>query len=308
MAQLYTEQELENLRKAGEILGKIYKKILPQIQVGMKVADIVDSIEIMIMKSGAFPSFPPNLSLDSIAAHDTARIIEDRVITDNSLVKVDFGVQIDGCLTDCSRTISFGEVPTNIIEASKDALETAIKMAYPGTKVGDIGEAIANTIEKYGFKPIRNLTGHQIAKGTLHAGVSIPNVKAHGLVGNKKLEEGATYAIEPFATNGRSGVVEDQPGAQPLIFSMNKIPKTSFGKTVYEKFKFVPFSSRMACRLLTNGNPLEKTDKFLRTAHKEGWHAYPPLWEVSDGMVSQSEDMILVTKDGPEILTYGAYE
>ena len=304
----YSEQDIDNLVKAGEILGKIYKKILPQIKPGIKVADIVDSIELLITKSGAEPSFPPNLSVNAIAAHDTAMIAESRVIPELALVKVDFGVQINGCLTDCSRSLGFGDIPVNLIKASKEALDNAIKMVKPGVRVGDIGEEINRTIEKYGFKPIRNLTGHQVAKGTLHAGVSIPNIKAHGLVGNKKLEEGCTYAIEPFATNGRSGVVEDHPGSLPQIFSLHNKPKGAFGKKVYEKYKYIPFSARMASRLLKEGNHEQRMDKILRTAHKEDWHSYPPLWEVSDGLVSQAEDMILVTKDGAQIITYGAYE
>ena len=203
------------------------------------------------------------MSVNAIAAHDTAMVAESRVIPENALVKVDFGVQIDGCLTDCSRTLGFGDVPTKLIDASKEALDNAIKMAKPGVRVGDIGEVINQTIEKYGFKPIRNLTGHQVAKGTLHAGVSIPNVKAHGLVGNKKLEEGCTYAIEPFATTGTSGVVEDQPGAYPLIFSLHNKPKSAFGKQIFEKYKYVPFSARMASRLLKEGNSTDRMEKIL---------------------------------------------
>lgn len=307
MAQ-YSEKDLDNIFKAGEILGKIYKKILPQIKPGMKIADIVDSIELLITKSGAEPSFPPNFSINSIAAHDTAMIHETRVVPDFALIKVDFGVQIDGCLTDCSRTIGFGDMPENLILASKEALDNAIKMAKPGVRVGDIGEAINKTIVKYGFKPIRNLTGHQVSKGTLHAGVSIPNVKALGIVGNKKLEEGCTYAIEPFATNGKHGVVEDKPGAYPQIFSIHSKQKGAFGKKVFEKYQEIPFSARMASRLLTEGNYEERMDKILRTAHKDDWQSYPPLWETSDGLVSQAEDMILVTKDGAQIVTYGAFE
>lgn len=304
----YSTQDLENLFKAGEIHGKIFKKILPQIKPGMKIADIVDSIELLITKSGAAPSFPPNFSINTIAAHDTAMIADNRVVPEDALIKVDFGVQIDGCLTDCARTIAFGDVPVKLIEASKEALDNAMKMAKPGVRVSDIGSVINETIDKYGFKPIRNLTGHQVSKGTLHAGVSIPNVKSFGLVGDKKLVEGCTYAIEPFATTGKSGVVEDKPGAYPLIFSLSSKPKSAFGKAVYEKYQFVPFSARMASRLLNEGNSNERMDKILRTAHKEDWHAYPPLWEVSDGMVGQSEDMILVTKDGAQIVTYGQYE
>ena len=304
----YTEQELEDLRKAGQILAKIFKKLLPQVQPGKKVADVVDSIELLIIKSGAKLSFPPNLSVNTIAAHDTAGIFDTRTIPDNSLVKVDFGVAIGQCLTDCARTVALGNAPSKLIDASKEALDNAIAMAKPGTKVGDIGDKINKTIENYGLKPIRNLTGHQIAKGTLHAGVSIPNIKAMGITGGKKLQEGCTYAIEPFATNGKTGVVEDQPRTYPLIFSMHKNPKTSLGKKIYEKAKFTPFSARMASRFLKSGNSAQRMERILKTGDKEDWHSYSPLIEVSNGLVAQSEDMILVTKDGAEIITLGAYE
>ena len=49
-------------------------------------------------------------------------------------------------------------------------------------------------------------------------------------------------------------------------------------------------------------------EKILKSAHKDGWHSYPPLIEVGGGMVAQAEDMVLVTKDGAEIITLGAYE
>lgn len=143
----YSEKDLDNLMKAGEIMGRIYKKILPQIKPGMKIADIVDSIELLITKSGATPSFPPNFSVNTIAAHDTAMIAETRVVPEDALIKVDFGVQIDGCLTDCSRTIGFGDVPMKLIDASKEALDNAIKMAKPGVRVGDIGAVINETIK-----------------------------------------------------------------------------------------------------------------------------------------------------------------
>jgi methionyl aminopeptidase len=305
----YNEQELEDLRKAGKLLARIFKKLLPQITPGKKVADIVDSIELLIIKSGAELSFPPNISVNTIAAHDTAGVFESRTIPDNSLVKVDFGVAINQCLTDCARTLAFGEVPVKLIEASKAALDKAISMAKPGVKVGNIGDEINKTIESYGFKPIRNLTGHQIAKGTLHAGVSIPNIKATGIVGNKKLQEGCTYAIEPFATNGKTGVVEDKPKSYPLIFSMNGKPKSSLGKKIYEKVKNKPFSARWASRLIQDRtDSASMMNKILKAGHKDGWHSYPPLIEVSNGMVGQSEDMILITKDGAEIITLGAYE
>lgn len=304
----YSEEELENVRKAGELLAKIFKKIIPQIQPGKKVADIVDSVEFLIEKYGAQTAFPCNLSANTIAAHDTADIVDTRVIPERGYIKLDCGISIDNCITDCARTITIGhDLPIKLDEASKAALDKAIEMSRPGVKVGKIGETIQKTIESYGYKPIRNLTGHQIKKGILHAGVSIPNVKSIGLTGNKKLEEGMTYAIEPFATNGRTGVVEDKSGSKPLIFSLTRAPKSSLGKALYKKYQYRPFSARNAARYLKTA-PKDRYAQIIRALQKDGWNAYPPLWETSNGLVTQAEDTILITKDGAEIMTLGAYE
>lgn len=304
----FTEQDLEDLRKAGVLLSKIFKKILPQVQPGKRVADIVDSIEILVTRGGGELSFPPNLSVNTIAAHDTADVLDNRVLPEGpGYVKIDFGVAINDNLTDCARTVTLGDAPTDLIEASKAALDAAIAEVKPGVRVKVLGQAINTTMEERGFKPIRNLTGHEVAKGKLHTGVSIPNIPAAGVVGNKKLEEGSTYAIEPFATNGRAGVVEDQPGAYPLIFSIQRPPRSSHGKRLFEKFEYKPFSARAAARYLQI-KPTMGLEKIIKVANKDDFHSYPPLWEVTDGMVAQSEDLVLVTKDGAEIITLGAYE
>ncbi|MHA2362427.1 MAG: type II methionyl aminopeptidase [Candidatus Hodarchaeales archaeon] len=303
----YTELDIENLHKSGDLLTKIFRKIVPQITPGRKVTDIVDSIELLVEKYDAQMAFPVNLSSNAIAAHDTAAIIDNRVIPEKGYFKLDFGVSVDNCLTDCARTIPLGDVSLELVEASKAGLEAAIRKAKPGMKVGEIGESIQKAIESYGFKPIRNLTGHQIAKGTLHAGVSIPNVKSLGITGNKKLKEGATYAIEPFATDGRTGVVEDKPGSKPLIFSLDRSPKSSLGKIIAKKYQYKPFSARNAARFLKI-NPKERYKKIQQSAYKDGWHSYAPLIETSNGMVTQCEDTILVTKDGAEIITLGAID
>lgn len=303
----YTQEDLENLYKAGKLLSQIFKKIIPQIKPGKKVTAIVDSVEYLIEKFGAQTAFPCNLSANSIAAHDTADILDDRVIPDVGFIKLDCGVSIDNCITDCARTIPLGDVSLDLLRAPKAALEAAINMAKPGVKVGDIGHTIQKTIENMGFKPIRNLTGHQITKGILHAGVSIPNIKSIGISGNKKLKEGATYAIEPFATDGRTGIVEDKPGSRPLIFSLTRPPRSSLGKALFDSYQFRPFSARNAARLLKL-NPNERYAKLVQSANKDNWSAYPPLWETSDGIVTQAEDTILITKDGAEIITLGGFE
>ena len=249
---MYTDTDLEDLRRAGKIVSEIFKKIQPLIVPGVKYSYLADSIEKTIRsQNDARPAFPPNISSNEIAAHDTAAVIDSRVLPENGIVKVDLGVAINNNLVDCARSFGLGEYDTRLITASKEALSEAIKIAKDGTRISDIGKVIQTTIERFGFKPIRNLTGHSIEKGILHAGVSIPNIaNMVGLLGNKKLQEGTLIAIEPFATTGTAGYVEDAPGCPPLIFSATRLPKTSLGKSLWEEYKMVPFSARNAARFL----------------------------------------------------------
>ncbi len=86
-----------------------------------------------------------------------------------------------------------------------------------GSSIGDIGKMIEKTIKMKGYKPIRNLGGHLIRRYELHAGVFIPNIHERN---TSFLQEGNTYAIEPFATDGAGFVVE---GKQVTIYSVRNI-------------------------------------------------------------------------------------
>ena len=61
----YSEQDIEDIHKAGKLLSKIFKKVIPQIKPGRKVTDIVDSVEYLIKKNGAQTAFPCNLSANT---------------------------------------------------------------------------------------------------------------------------------------------------------------------------------------------------------------------------------------------------
>lgn len=305
---MYSEQDLEDLRRGGKIVSTILKKIESLIVPGRKITEIVDVIEKSVRSQpDAMPAFPTCVSANEIAAHDTAGIIDDRSVPENGILKVDLGVAINFNLVDCARSFGIGDYNNNIIEASKKSLEAAIEIARPGVKISDLGKAIQSKIEAYGLKPIRNLTGHSIEKGVLHAGISIPNVGNLGMFSNKKLEEGMLIAIEPFATDGSAGYVMDAPRKPPLIFSAIKRPKTPIGKEIWKNYKKLPFSARNAARFL-NMSLKDRYKKITRISELDGWASYAPLMEKSKGMVAQSEDTIFLTTNGNEIITHGNFE
>ncbi len=299
----WSKSELHDLQLAGKIAHLTLDQIEKVIQPGLEIAKLYDLIESMITKKADL-AFPPNISVDDCAAHDSAAINEKRIFAKKSLVKIDIGANVNGMLSDTARTFTLDGKHSRLIKASKEALNAATEIIKPGLRVNEIGIAIQETIESFGFKPIANLTGHELAKGRLHAGLSIPSVKSMPFAKRAKLKPGMILAIEPFATNGKglnSGYVEDAP-RPPLIFSARGNPKSQVGKHLINRFGKVPFSLRSAARYLQKEKVKFPSDLGVVLA-EDKFHGYRPLIEKTGGLVSQAEHTVLVTSKSGRIIT-----
>ena len=71
------------------------------------------------------------------------------------------------------------------------------------TRTREIGAAVERTIVGAGFQPIRNLTGHGLARWKVHTPPQIPNYAERG---GGRLKTGMVFAIEPMVTAGGSQV------------------------------------------------------------------------------------------------------
>lgn len=299
------KQELEKFEIAGKVAAELRQKLLRQVKPGVRLGVLADAAEKVITDLGPQfrPAFPLNISINEVAAHDTARIDDQRIIPKRAMVKIDLGVSYDGYLSDCARTVVLG-MHSPMVKAAEEALDKAIETARPGIKIKELGKVIEATIQEYGFEPVRNLSGHSIQRYSLHAGLSIPNSSKHLSLreGNKKLEEGMVIAIEPFVTESKTDpYVKD--GGKPQIFRIpdGRMPRTALGKKWYRTFRTIPFSARMAARFLANKKSAFK--KVLSTVRAEEFQEYPPLVDVNGALVSQAEDTIYIGKQGARVLT-----
>ncbi|MHA2245680.1 MAG: M24 family metallopeptidase [Candidatus Hodarchaeales archaeon] len=297
-----TREELQDLLLAGKIahmaLDQIEKHVKPEIS----ISNLYDSIVKFITKTkGVDLAFPPNISINECAAHDTAAPdpIEKRKIPKKALVKIDLGANVNGMLSDTARTFSTDGKHSQLIKAAKDALSNVITMIKPGIRVNEIGAVVQETIESYGYKPISNLTGHQLKRGTLHAGLSIPSVKSVHFAQRSKLQKGMILAIEPFSTQGSAGYVKGS--GPPLIYSSKGNPKTDIGKILVKRYQKVPFSLRSATLFLKKQHYV--ADDLSEILDKDNFYGYSPLIEKTRGLVAQAEDTILVTNNGARIIT-----
>ena len=285
---------IEKYRESGRIAAKILEEGSRRIRVGTSYLEVVESVEARVVEEGAGLAFPLNLSLNEDAAHDTASSGDDRLFAKGDLAKLDLGVHVDGYIADTATTVDLG---TNslLVEASYEALEHAIRTVHPGVSAGDVGAAIQHEIERRGYRPVANLTGHGLDRFVIHRPPTIPNV---GIIGGIVLEEGMVYAIEPFATTG-SGRVGEKTRKEIYQQISSKPVRTPSARLIMEHVRErrgLPFARRWL--------PDKKTDIALlglvRTQHL---HVYPVLADIAGSLVSQHEHTLIVTHDGCIVTT-----
>lgn len=206
--------DLRALTNAGRIARRVREEASKIVEEGAKLLDICEYFDQSIKTYGARPAFPCNIGINEVAAHYTSTPSDREIIPPKSVVKVDIGVEVEGHIADTAITVGFTEEGIALANAAEKALQSALKIMKPGVTTAEIGAVIQSTIQNHGFKPIKNLTGHEIARYDLHSGVSIPNVQTSD---KTKLLENHVYAIEPFVTTTR-GAGEVASSKQVTIF------------------------------------------------------------------------------------------
>jgi len=291
-------ENIENWKKAGKISKEALEYGISLVKNGAKIREVCDKIDQKIIELGAKPAWPTQAGIDATAAHYTPDHDDETEFKDN-LVCLDVGAHIDGCIGDKAATIDLSGKYKEILKASEEALNNAIKIIQIGTTLGEIGKTIQETIESHNLSPIRNLSGHGLQEWEIHAKPSIPN---HDTNDTRKLEKGQIIAIEPFATNGAGLIYEADRGN---IFSIvdAKPVRSQYAREILnfiaENYKNLPFTTRWIVKQYGPGKTSLAINELLRAGIL---HAYPPLIEKNKGMVAVFEKTILI-EDKTEVLT-----
>ena len=291
---------LECYRKAGKISKEAKNYGASLIKENVKYLDVVKQIDDFILKKGAKSAFPVNIAINNIAAHFTPKHDDNGVFKKGDVVKLDVGAHVNGYIGDTAKTIEIGtNEHRDMIDASKEALELALELVRPKADLGLIGGAIEQTIKAYGFKPISNLTGHGLKQYTLHSGLSVPNIRDEK---SGKIKIGDVLAIEPFATNG-VGKVGNGINGNIYRLAKTKNVKKPDAKNLLDliknEFRGLPFSERWCFE--KNPNNIDTTINYLT---KSGFiKPYAVLKELGNGIVTQAEHTVIVTKEGCEVIT-----
>ncbi len=287
---------MENWEKAGRIAGEALEFGKGLVKVDASLLEVAEKIEEKITSLGGKPAFPVNLSINQIAAHYTPYPEDKTIFKENEVVKIDVGVHVEGAIGDTACTVDLGS-NKELVEASNKALNEALKMFTPGTKIGEIGRTIQRTIQEYKLTPIVNLSGHLVEEYKLHAGLTIPNYDN----GDKTtLEEGQVFAVEPFATNGEGKITEGRPSGIYRLNNVRQVRDPKIRKIIQfiaEEYKELPFAKRWIVKKFPNANFA------LALLENQGiLNQYPQLPERTKGLVSQAEHTVVVNEK-PKITT-----
>lgn len=288
---------LEDYRKAGKIASIALEFGASLIKPGVKVVEVLDKVEERIKELGAYPAFPAQISLNEVAAHFCPEANDNIAFKEGDIVKLDVGAHVNGCVGDNALTVDLGS-HKELVQASKEARDEAVKLATPGRELHEIGKKIHEVITSYGFTPIKNLSGHGVGVYKIHTSPSVPNYPNND---STKLEEDHVIAIEPFATDG-SGMIFNSDNATLFSQISTSKPRSQMARAVLKEiaqYKGLPFTTRWVSRVLGEG----RTRYGIKELKQLGIiHEFPPLPERAGGLVSQHEHTVLV-KDKPEILT-----
>jgi Xaa-Pro aminopeptidase len=140
--------EIEKIRAAAHLADAALQEVLGRGLAGRTERDVAIDLEFTMRRMGAqAPSFEPIVAAGPHGAlpHATPREVE---IPAGTLVVIDWGAQLDGYASDCTRTFATGDIDgrdREIYELVQVAQEAALAALEPG-KTGREVDAVAREI------------------------------------------------------------------------------------------------------------------------------------------------------------------
>jgi Xaa-Pro aminopeptidase len=209
LREVKDEQEVARIRAATELADRALTEVLEAGIVGHTERDVAIELELRMRRLGAqAPSFPSIVASGEHGAlpHAEPRNVE---IVRGVLVTIDWGAQLDGYCSDCTRTYATGPLAQEaqalyeLVLRAQEAALAAVRVGIGGREVDGVARSI---IEQAGHA---EHFGHGVGHGV---GMEIHEApRLSRTAGEEPLRAGNIVTVEPGVyVPGRLGVrIED---------------------------------------------------------------------------------------------------
>ena len=217
MIYLKTDEEIELLRAANQIVARTLAEVAKVIAPGVTTLKLDTIAEEYIRSQGAVPGFKgyggfPGTLCVSVNENVVHGIPSNYALREGDIVSVDCGAVKDGYNGDSTYTFCVGEVDEEVkrlLRTTKESLYIGIEHAVEGNRIGDIGHAIQEYCEKRGYGVVREMCGHGVGR-KLHEDPDVPNYGRKGT--GPLIKNGMVIAIEPMINLGSKNIVIERDG------------------------------------------------------------------------------------------------
>lgn len=230
-----TEDEIQLMRESADVLGRAHAEVAKAIKPGVKTIELDKIAEEYIRDMNGVPSFlnysgfPFSLCI-SMNDHVVHGMPSEYELKDGDVVSIDCGVLLNEFHSDSAYTYAVGNVDqevSDLLLRTKESLFKGIDKAVAGNRIGDVGYAVQEYSENFGYGVVRELVGHGIGR-SLHEKPEVPNYGRRGK--GIKLQEGMALAIEPMINLGKKEVVQEDDGW--TIRTIDNKPSAHFEHTI----------------------------------------------------------------------------
>lgn len=200
-------KDLDKMRAVGELIADVRESLRGMVEPGISTMDLNRAAEKMIRDAGAIPTFIgyhgfPYAICASVNHEVVHGFSKPDPLNEGDIISLDMAATYDGFVGDMAMTLPVGDITDELkqlIRVTEECLEYGIQAARVNNRVGDIGWAVQQHAEKFGYGIVRDYTGHGIGRH-MHEAPQIPN---YGRAGTReKIRAGYCFAIEPMLNLG----------------------------------------------------------------------------------------------------------
>lgn len=202
-----SQKDLDKMRAVGELIAEVRETLRTMVKPGISTMDLNRAADKMIRDAGAIPTFIgyhgfPYAICASVNDEIVHGFSKETPLKEGDIASLDMAATLNGFVGDTAATVPVGKISDELVQlirVTEECLALGIEQCYVNNRVGDIGWAIQQHAEKFGYGIVRDYTGHGIGRA-MHESPQIPNYGRQGT--KERIRAGYCFAIEPMLNLG----------------------------------------------------------------------------------------------------------